>query len=87
MDISLPRLDGITVMQRIRQNKLLRDVPVIFLSGHAEPIFRAEALRQGGDDYIVKPFTLGELERALERHIEKSATNNPKSFFHGDNDE
>lgn len=69
MDISLPQLDGLAATQRLRGLAALQDVPVIFLSGHAEASFREQALAQGGNDYLVKPFALRELERILERHI------------------
>lgn len=72
MDINLPRMDGLTATRRMRQIAGLKGVPVIFLSGHADASFRAEALAQGGDDYLVKPFALAELERLLERYIGKS---------------
>jgi CheY-like chemotaxis protein len=74
MDISLPRLDGLTATRRMREVETLRSVPVVFLSGHAEASFRAEALAQGGDDYLVKPFTVAQLEQTVERFIGKKVT-------------
>jgi CheY-like chemotaxis protein len=73
MDISLPRLDGLMATQRMRAHATLRDVPIIFLSGHAEGSFREHALAQGGNDYLVKPFALGELGCILERYIGKAS--------------
>ncbi|HYE65416.1 MAG TPA: response regulator [Pyrinomonadaceae bacterium] len=69
MDISLPHQDGLAAAWRMRQTDALREVPIVFLSGHAEASFRAEALAQGGDDYLVKPFTLDEIERMIERYL------------------
>jgi CheY-like chemotaxis protein len=69
MDASLPRLDGLAATRRIRETPALRDVPIIFLSGHAQASFRAVALAAGSDDFIVKPFKLDQLERVLERHL------------------
>src|SRR3954469_19620314 len=40
MDASLPRLDGLTATRRIRSDSALKGVPVVFLSGHAQPDFR-----------------------------------------------
>jgi CheY-like chemotaxis protein len=71
MDINLPHMDGLAATRRMRQIGALKDVPVIFLSGHAEASFRAEALAQGGNDYMVKPFALIELERILETYLGK----------------
>ncbi|MDT7807570.1 MAG: hypothetical protein QOJ70_1383 [Acidobacteriota bacterium] len=74
MDASLPRLDGLAATRRIRELAALHEVPIVFLSGHAEPSFRVEALETGGTDYLVKPFELAQLETVLERHLGKSGT-------------
>jgi CheY-like chemotaxis protein len=68
MDATLPRLDGLSATRRIRETPSLRDVPVVFLSGHAEESFRAAALA-AGDDLIVKPFELNQLGKMLEQHL------------------
>jgi two-component system cell cycle response regulator DivK len=69
MDATLPRLDGLAATRRIRELATLNDVPIVFLSGHAQPAFRAEALSTGCNDYIVKPFAVDQLEGVLERHL------------------
>jgi CheY-like chemotaxis protein len=69
MDATLPRLDGLAATRRIRETPELRDVPVVFLSGHAEASFRDAALETGGNDFITKPFELGQLGKMLERHL------------------
>lgn len=72
MDATLPRLDGLAATRRIRALALLHDVPIIFLSGHAQASFRDVALETGGSDFIAKPFELNQLERVLERHLGKA---------------
>jgi len=74
MDATLPRLDGLTTTRRIHAQ--LGEVPVIFLSGHAHPAFRATALSAGGTEFLVKPVSLTELERALERQLEQNSERN-----------
>jgi two-component system phosphate regulon response regulator PhoB len=69
MDATLPRLDGLAATLRIRATPTLRDVPVVFLSGHAEPPFRAAALATGGNDFLIKPFEMSQLGKVLERHL------------------
>lgn len=69
MDASLPLVDGLAATRRIRKTPALASVPVVFLSGHAEAPFRAAALEAGGDDYLIKPFKIDQLERVLERHL------------------
>jgi CheY-like chemotaxis protein len=73
MDATLPRLDGLAATRRIRSDSALEGVPVVFLSGHAQPSFRAAALDAGGTDFLVKPISLVELASALERHLHANA--------------
>jgi len=72
MDANLPGMDGLAAARRIREMAALKDVPIVFLSGHAQPAFRAEALATGGDDYITKPFRIEQLEGVLERFLGKT---------------
>jgi CheY-like chemotaxis protein len=67
MDRSLPRLDGISAMRRMRASASLSGVPIVFVSGHAGPREQVAAREAGCDDYLVKPFDLGRLYRILER--------------------
>ena|ERR1700742_5009518 len=69
MDISLPRLDGLTATRRMRELSTLREVPIILLTGHAEPSWRAKALDAGCDDLLVKPLDINLLERVVARHL------------------
>jgi two-component system, cell cycle response regulator DivK len=69
MDASLPRLDGLAATRRIRTTPALHDVPIVFISGHAEAAFRSVALETGGDDFLPKPFELNELDGLLDRHL------------------
>lgn len=68
LDLSLPKLDGLTLLKRLRQagNK----VPVIILTANASLDGRVAGLDSGADDYLAKPFEMPELEariRALVR--------------------
>lgn len=69
MDVSLPRLDGLSAMRRMRELATLRQVPIIFLSGHAEPAAQARARDAGCDDYLVKPLDIGRLDRVLAQYF------------------
>ncbi|HEV2799530.1 MAG TPA: response regulator [Pyrinomonadaceae bacterium] len=69
MDGSLPHLDGLAATRRIRQLVHIGRVPIIFVSGHAEPDFRARAREAGCDDFLVKPFGLAELGGVLEKYL------------------
>lgn len=69
MDGSLPRLDGFSATRRMRDTASLRDIPIIFLSGHAEPHFQRLAHDAGCDEYLVKPIDIAQLDRILGRYL------------------
>jgi DNA-binding response OmpR family regulator len=69
MDGSLPRLDGFSATRRMRELATLRGVPIVFLSGHAEPAAQLKARDAGCDDYLVKPIDLDRLDSVLMRHL------------------
>lgn len=74
VDRLLPGLDGLSVVQLIRDQGLT--LPVLFLSALDGVDDRVKGLNAGGDDYLVKPFSLRELEArvaALGRRASKSA--------------
>ena len=69
LDLGLPDLDGIEVIQGLRG---WTSAPIIVLSGRSDPIDKVEALDAGADDYVTKPFAMEELlarMRAVERRV------------------
>lgn len=69
MDFSLPVLDGLTALRLIRANKTTSTVPIIFLSGRAEPAPQIAAREAGCNDYLVKPINLEQVLRLIERRL------------------
>jgi len=68
LDLTLPDGDGFKICNYIRQRDLLRDLPIIFMSGRAEIEDKEMAFSIGADDYIVKPMSSRELRaRVLGR--------------------
>lgn len=59
IDLMLPKLSGLTVIERLREKKV--NLPVIILSAKQSVDDRVAGLRQGGDDYLTKPFAFSEL--------------------------
>ncbi len=70
MDSDLPVLDGYTACRRIRTLASVREIPIIFLSGHAQPAAKVKAFDAGCTAYLVKPLDFDEWDRLLEKHIE-----------------
>lgn len=68
LDLGLPKLDGFEVLKRLRRRN--HSLPVLILSGREKPEEKVVGLDLGADDYLVKPFSLSELQarvRALLR--------------------
>ena len=61
LDWMLPKVSGIEVCRRIRQNPDTRNLPVIMLTARSEESDRIRGLETGADDYLTKPFSTAEL--------------------------
>ncbi len=79
MDLILPEIDGIELMERVPE---LADLPVIFISGYGRDETVARALEAGAADYIVKPFSPTELTARVRAALRRRAE--PEPFQHGD---
>jgi two-component system KDP operon response regulator KdpE len=74
VDLGLPDFDGVEVIRRIRQ---WSPMPIIVLSARAQERSKIEALDAGADDYVTKPFGIGELlarVRAALRHAVRAGS-------------
>jgi two-component system KDP operon response regulator KdpE len=71
LDIGLPDMDGLVVAQRIRQ---WSDVPIIILSATGDDSRKIDALNGGADDYVTKPFSMGELEARIRAVLRSRGT-------------
>jgi PAS domain S-box-containing protein len=60
-DVMMPRLNGFELLKQLRMDDDLRSIPIILLSARAGEDSHIEGLREGADDYLVKPFTAREL--------------------------
>src|SRR5258706_6910500 len=72
IDRMLPDIDGLAVMQRLREDGVA--TPVLIVSALGEIDDRVRGLRAGGDDYLVKPFAFAELLARVEALARRSAT-------------
>jgi two-component system OmpR family response regulator len=70
VDLMLPKLDGLSLIQRLREQRI--HTPVIILSARHSVDDRVKGLEAGGDDYLVKPFAFSELLARLQALIRRS---------------
>ena len=78
LDINMPRADGIEVCQRIRDKV---SCPILFLTARVDEQDRVNGLMSGGDDYILKPFSLKELEARIIAHLKREERRQKKSTY------
>jgi two-component system OmpR family response regulator len=71
VDVMLPRLDGLTLIDRIRARGVR--TPVLILSARRTVDDRVKGLQAGGDDYLTKPFAFAELVARLQALIRRSS--------------
>lgn len=69
LDINMPEMNGFEVCNRLQENPLTRDIPVMFISAMDEPSFIVQALEMGGVDYIVRPFDTREVAARIRKHL------------------
>lgn len=84
LDLVLPRGDGWSVLKRIR--KTSTSLPVIIMTACGRETDRVEGLREGADDYVVKPFSVRELVARVEAVLRRSPQRAPSVSsvaFHG----
>ena len=73
LDIKMPRLDGLEVLQELRQTS---NLPVIFLTSKDEEIDQLLGLKMGADDYITKPFSQKLLLERVKTILRRARVNN-----------
>ncbi|WP_340683412.1 response regulator transcription factor [Amycolatopsis coloradensis] len=76
LDLMLPGIDGFTVLDKLRESGTA--VPVVFLTAKDATADRVAGLTRGGDDYLVKPFSVEELMARL-RAVLRRSTNQAKA--------
>lgn len=71
-DVMMPRMDGIALLNALRADPAMLDIPIILLSARAGEEARMEGLNVGADDYLIKPFSARELVARIEAHVRLS---------------
>ncbi|AKG37535.1 response regulator transcription factor [Paenibacillus durus] len=83
LDINMPEIDGLEVCTRIRD---FVSCPIIFLTAKVEEADKINGFRVGGDDYIVKPFSIDELGARVEAHLRRERRQSIKTQTKFSND-
>src|SRR5512140_1235677 len=78
LDLGLPDLDGVEVIRRIRE---WSQVPIIVVSVREREDDKVQALDAGGDDYLTKPFGVGELLARVKVALRRSLQQAPEPVF------
>ncbi|MFN9541930.1 MAG: response regulator transcription factor [Alphaproteobacteria bacterium] len=72
VDRMMPRMDGLTLVRRMREEG--NKTPVLFLSARGEVDDRVKGLRAGGDDYLAKPYAFAELLARIDALARRKGT-------------
>jgi two-component system, chemotaxis family, chemotaxis protein CheY len=71
LDINMPEVSGLDMLEFLRRRKEWKDLPVIMLSSEAADITVDQAMQLGADGYVMKPVTIEELEKAMSQAFYK----------------
>ena len=78
LDLIMPMMSGLEVCRQVRA---MSDVPVVFLSGVEDIDRKVEALRAGGDDFIVKGGSFSELLARIEANLRRAVSSTPTQII------
>lgn len=68
-DVTMPEMDGLTMVHKIKEDKALSHIPIIVLSAKSSISARVQGLKEGIDDYITKPFSATYLRQRIANII------------------
>ena len=71
LDINMPEVTGLDMIEFLRRRPESKDLPIIMLSSEAADTMVDRALALGADAYVMKPVTIEELEKAMETAFDK----------------
>lgn len=78
LDIMMPKMDGLEVIESMRKDSKMKSIPIIFLTARGDEKTEIEGLNKGGDDYITKPISTSKLvsriKAVLRRYEQQSET-------------
>jgi len=81
LDVMMPEMNGYETCEIIRRTLSVNECPVIFLTAKKSEHDIVKGIESGGNDYLIKPFSKGELFARIDRHISVTRTSNAYSRF------
>ena len=84
LDLGLPDIDGVDIIKQVRS---ISNIPIVIVSARGQDSDKISALDAGANDYVTKPFSMGELLariRVMERLIEREISHLPESLYEFD---
>ena len=78
LDIGMPEMDGLEVCRTLRKTS---QVPILFLTAHADEVDRVVGLELGADDYVTKPFSPRELVARVRAILKRTNGDSPKAHL------
>lgn len=72
VDWGLPDISGIELIDMIRRDEVIKEVPIIMLTARAEEADKVKGLERGADDYLTKPASMLELMARIRAHLRRS---------------
>ena len=70
MDLSIPRMHGLELLSEFKRNEIVKEVPIVIISGSDDPEAMRLAYRAGASGYVVKPTAAAEITAALSKTLE-----------------
>ncbi|HAG50216.1 MAG: hypothetical protein A2X87_00010 [Deltaproteobacteria bacterium GWC2_42_51] len=72
MDIQLPKIDGVEITRRVRENPSLNNIKIIAITAHAMKGDRETFLESGFNDYVSKPIDINSLLQTIAQHLKET---------------
>ncbi|WP_129595898.1 response regulator [Anaerophilus nitritogenes] len=71
LDILLPKMNGYLVCEALKEEVMTKSIPIIFMSAKTQKEDIAKAFAVGGNEYLVKPFTLEQIKKIIDKYMKE----------------
>ncbi len=69
LDLAMPVMDGFAVLERVKADSMLRDIPIIIISAEHDSKSVVKGIKQGAEDYLTKPVNAGLLLQKVKEFL------------------